>query len=315
MATKKITQLTPELTNPVDADLIPIDDTTILKTKHISWGTIKSLLRTYFGTIFLGVDSTTADVDDSSDRRYCTNAEKVIIENTDGTNTGNETASSIGSLIYTAAAKNTPIDADQIGLMDSAASNVLKKFSWAKLKTGISTLYKSFVNASIVGITGSYATDTYLEGSCITIPTAGIWQSGTVYRLVFDMVKTAAGTAKFTIKVRMGTLGTIDDPAITTLDFDAGTAAADTGKFEVFCTFRSVGSGTSAIMRSIAVCSHLLAATGLTTSGAAGIGFKSNTSSGFNSTTQTKIGVSINGGTSFSGNCSTVQAELLGLIV
>jgi len=41
------------------------------------------------------------------------------------------------SLIADRSAKITPVDADMFALMDSAASNVLKKFSWANLKAKI----------------------------------------------------------------------------------------------------------------------------------------------------------------------------------
>jgi hypothetical protein len=55
------------------------------------------------------------------------------------------TATAVGSLIDSATAKTTPVDADQLGLMDSAASNILKKLSWldlkATLKTYFDTLY------------------------------------------------------------------------------------------------------------------------------------------------------------------------------
>lgn len=51
-----------------------------------------------------------------------------------GTNTGDETVTTAGALINGATGKTTPVDADYIGLMDSAASNVLKKLSWANLK-------------------------------------------------------------------------------------------------------------------------------------------------------------------------------------
>ena len=40
-------------------------------------------------------------------------------------------------------AKTTPVDADMFGLMDSAASNVLKKLSWANIKTALNSLYAS----------------------------------------------------------------------------------------------------------------------------------------------------------------------------
>lgn len=47
------------------------------------------------GLVTAGDDATTADIADSSDRRYCTDAQKTIIGNTSGTNTGDETQSTI----------------------------------------------------------------------------------------------------------------------------------------------------------------------------------------------------------------------------
>jgi hypothetical protein len=123
------------------------------------------------------------------------------------------------------------------------------------------------------------------------------------------MVKTAAGTATFIIQIRMGTLGTTGDASILTLTFAAGTAAIDTGIFDVIATFRSIGSGTAAVIQGIAKCAHHLAATGLISTGASGVGIILGTSAGFNSTTQTVIGLSINGGASFSGTNTLVAAD------
>jgi hypothetical protein len=47
------------------------------------------------GLVTSGADATTADIADSSDKRYCTDAQKTVIGNTSGTNSGDETASGI----------------------------------------------------------------------------------------------------------------------------------------------------------------------------------------------------------------------------
>jgi hypothetical protein len=90
---------------------------------------------------------TTASVAASTDKNYVTDAQAVVIGNTSGTNSGNETTTTTGALINGATAKTTPVDADFIGLMDSAASNILKKLSWlnvkATLKTYFDTLYQA----------------------------------------------------------------------------------------------------------------------------------------------------------------------------
>jgi hypothetical protein len=52
-----------------------------------------------------------------------------------------ETTTTIGALINGATAKATPINADMLGLMDSAAANILKKLSWANVKATLKTYF------------------------------------------------------------------------------------------------------------------------------------------------------------------------------
>jgi hypothetical protein len=170
-----------------------------------------------------------------------------------------------------------------------------------------SSVGAGYRNTATAGVAGGYAADTYVNGSAVTIP-AGAWKVGTQYGFVIDMVKTAAGTATPIFIIRMGTLGTTGDAAVVTITFGAGTAAADVGIFEIWANFRTVGSGTSAVIDYDARCTHHLAATGLTSTGASGIGIQTNTSAGFNSTTQTIIGVSFNGGASFAGTNITARS-------
>jgi len=89
------------------------------------------------------------------DDNYVTDAEKAILSNTSGTNTGDETTTTLGAKINSATEKTTPVNADMVGLMDSEASNILKKLSWsnikATLKTYFDTLYQeigSYITAS-----------------------------------------------------------------------------------------------------------------------------------------------------------------------
>ncbi len=208
-----------------------------------------------------------------------------------------------GLPVATALAAADLLYIDQSNASKSITGTVLRSFIGAGLS-----------NASTAVVSAAYAADTYLAGSAITIPTAGGWKASTQYHCGFDLVKTGAGTAAMTIIVRMGTLGTTGDAAIQTLTWGAGTAAADTGWFTVEVGFNSVGSGTSAVITTVAVCVHHLAATGLISTGASGTGILTpGVSSGFNSTTQTIIGLSINGGASFSGTNNRVQASALNI--
>lgn len=80
---------------------------------------------------------------------------------------GGTSAALIGSSIHGATAKTTPVDADEVGLIDSAASNVLKKLTWtnikATLKTYLDTLYQPLASTltSWAGITRATGFDTF----------------------------------------------------------------------------------------------------------------------------------------------------------
>lgn len=205
----------------------------------------------------------------------------------------------------TQTAPGAPSSGQAFGYVDSTT----KRWRTQNDAAAVAVYPYEIANASAAGAAGAFATDTYLAGSSATIPTAGDWSVGQSYACVFDMTKTAAGTAQFTITVRMGTAGTVADAAIVTFAFGAGTAAADTGRFVVELTFQAVGSGTSAVLVGMATCSHHLAATGLVSTGASGTGIILASSAGFNSTTQTVLGLSVNGGASFSGTTTIAQAR------
>lgn len=163
-------------------------------------------------------------------------------------------------------------------------------------------------NQSTAGQGAGFASDTYLTGSSIAIP-AGL-KAGSRYRCVFSVTKTAAGTATPIVNVRFGTNGTTADTSLATLTFLAQTAATDDAIFQIYITFRSVGSGTSAVVQAEAELKHSNNSTGF--SGTAGTKIVRATSSGFNSTTANSIiGISVNGGTSASWTVSTVQADLV----
>ena len=101
-------------------------------------------------------DFATSAQGEKADTAYAnshTHTNTTALNNVSGTNTGDETTQRIGTLINGAATKATPVNADMVGLMDSAASNILKKLSWANikatLKTYFDTLYAKLSFASI----------------------------------------------------------------------------------------------------------------------------------------------------------------------
>jgi hypothetical protein len=167
--------------------------------------------------------------------------------------------------------------------------------------------------ANVVSNTGSssnqtgFNVDQYLQGSNVTYA-ANQWATTGFYHCQFDMAKTAAGTAGPVITVRAGTAGTIADAAALTFTFAAGTAVADTAIIDVYLNIRNIGA--SGNVTGSCKIAHSLAATGLTSTGASGNGILTATGTGtFNSTTANQMGVSFNGGTSFSGTSVLTQSE------
>jgi len=259
---------------------------------NTNWINLASITTNTTTDIVVGVASTITRVDEVQ----CRNAHAsiscdVTFQRTDGTNVNTVYKATLLAGESCSYSNGLWVHYDTNGVVKTPAAQVLQ-------------------NQSTSTVSASYASDTYLAGSSITMPRNGP-QVGTRYRLFFDMVKTAAGTATFIVNVRYGTAGSTADTARLTFTFAAGTAAADTGSFELNLHFRSVGSGTSAVMVGTIKCIHALAATGLTSTGAAGSAQFTTVSSGFDSTPAGSIlGVSINGGASFSGTNTLVEAQL-----
>lgn len=61
------------------------------------------------------------------------------------------TATNIGTIINAATSKNPPIDADTFPITDTAASNVLKKVSFANLKTFLANTFLSLSGGTLTG--------------------------------------------------------------------------------------------------------------------------------------------------------------------
>lgn len=121
------------------------------------------------------VDGTTITIDEDG----------VITAVGGGGGGGGETTTTLGALINGATAKATPVDADMLPLMDSAAANVVKKLSWANvkatLKTYFDTLYQP-LNAILTAFVAlSPSDDDILQRK------AGSWVNRTIAQLKTDL--------------------------------------------------------------------------------------------------------------------------------
>lgn len=192
----------------------------------------------------------------------------------------------------------TPIGADIIPIVDTTNSQT-KGITLA-------TLHHEYNNFNTSAQSG-FATDTYLTGSNLTVPAGGPY-AGSSYHLVFDMSKTAAGTATPIVTLRYGTNGTTADTAILTFTFGAGTAAIDVGIFELWATFQTVGAGTSAVLQGNIALTSNLTTTGISNAKKA----IQATSAGFNSTVANSIiGCSLNAGASAVWTGGLTRAEII----
>lgn len=90
--------------------------------------------------------ATTADINDSTNRRYLTDAQLTVVSNTSGINSGDETALTLGATIAASSASATPIDADKLPFSDPNASNIVKHYLWSTIKSSIATYITSLVN-------------------------------------------------------------------------------------------------------------------------------------------------------------------------
>jgi len=100
------------------------------------------------GLVTSGTDATTADIADSTNKRYVTDADLVDIGNSSGTNTGDETAARIGTLINGATNYATPLDADKVGIWD-VANSLFKALTWANLKATLASTFYLDATSSI----------------------------------------------------------------------------------------------------------------------------------------------------------------------
>ncbi len=66
-------------------------------------------------------------------------------------------AGNVGSAIHGATGKTTPVDADTIPLIDSEASNVLKKLTWANLKATLKTYFDTVYTTAAAALSAAQA--------------------------------------------------------------------------------------------------------------------------------------------------------------
>jgi len=98
-------------------------------------------------------------------------------------------AANVGSAINGSAAKTTPVDADVLAMLDSAASFILKKVSWANIKATLKTYFDTLYPSGSGTVSGTNTGDQNLFG---TIAVSG--QSNVVADSTSDTLTLVAGS-------------------------------------------------------------------------------------------------------------------------
>lgn len=124
--------------------------------------------------------------------------------------TAGDTLTTEGALINSATSKTTPVDADYVGLMDSAASNILKKLSWANIKAtflGTINTWTKTQSATVTALTSSAASiavdlslsnnysHTMTENTTLAAPSNAV--AGTSGQIAFTQHASAAKTLAY----------------------------------------------------------------------------------------------------------------------
>lgn len=145
---------------------------------------------------------------------------------------------------------------------------------------------------------------TYIVGSNILIP-VGALQIGTLFRWMFDITKSAAGTAAATYDICFGVAGSTADTARVSFVKPAGTAVADAGQVMITAVVRGP-VGVSGVVAGHFNLNHNLAATGHALIPCVDV---TTISAAFDITSPTNIGLCLTGGASDSVTLQLVLAE------
>ena len=210
----------------------------------------------------------------------------------------NNGSSTVAGLAYFA---GNPSSADLKAFDEPAGTVVIdttsgalrqKKAAQGTNVDGYSDVFTGILNSAAGAQAPVAATRTYITGSNVAI-TAGRIAVGTLLRWRFGMTKTAAGIATSTIDIAFGTAGTTADTAQVSFTKPAGTAHADEGFVEIEATVTAIG--TSGVVTGEFRMIHTHATQGHMTIPAACV---LTTSSAFNTSTVTDIGLCITTGAS-----------------
>lgn len=158
-----------------------------------------------------------------------------------------------------------------IATIDSSGNLVLNGQVYSRDATNVN--HTRYSTASVASqSSGGFASDTYVTGSGILVPSLGM-QQGAVIQWILSASKTGASTGTPVYTIRLGAAQTTSDTALLALTGPAQTAVADIGTLTILATVTTAGA--SGVVQGTAWWVHTGTAANTTTSGT---GFANNSS-------------------------------------
>lgn len=190
-------------TTPVDNDEIPLADSAAsYALKKLLWSNVKATLKTYFDTLYPSGSGTSTGTNTGDQTSVSGNAgtatKLATARNIDGQSfDGSANITVIAPGTHAATSKTTPVDADELPLVDSAASNVLKKVTWANLKATLKTYFDT-IYAPIGGGGGGFTVVDYAQFTANV--NVSVTTEGTAVSIVAGAGFTADGTSHYMVE-------------------------------------------------------------------------------------------------------------------
>ena len=225
-------------TTPVDADELPLVDSAASNVlKKLTWANLKATVKAYTDTLYPSGSGTVSGTNTGDQTSVTGNAGSATVlqtaRNIDGQSfNGSADITVIAPGTHAATSKGTPLGADELPLVDTAASNVLKKLTLTNLAAFLASLSETLTNKTLTApvistisntgtltlptstdtLVGRATTDT-LTNKTIGAATIGGDQTGGDYKLTRTMLIDCGLT--FVDKGNSGT-------STQTLDYTAG---------------------------------------------------------------------------------------------
>ena len=162
---------------------------------------------------------------------HLTSAQHTVVQNTSGTNTGDETAARIGAITNGSTDYPTPLDADKIGVWD-VANSLFKALTLANLKATLKTYFDTLYSSGSL-----YIPNVWISPNFTTKVTGSGW-NGTAWFVPFFVAKqttitelgieVTTGVAASTIRIGLfsadssGNVGTLIDQTGTMSSVSTG---------------------------------------------------------------------------------------------